>query len=147
KKVFLDTNPFSTNYHIAGGDDDIFVSMASSKGIKINTSVKPESWVHTDSKKTWKAYFHQKKRHISTSFFYTAKPKWLLGNFSSLNILMFGFYCYVAFQGYFYIATGILCVFYIVASLAQEKALKTLNADRFRFVWPIYDLAFAFYLV
>src|SRR5690606_30468255 len=54
KKVFLDTNPFSTNYHIAGGDDDIFVSMASSKGIKINTSVKPESWVHTDSKKTWK---------------------------------------------------------------------------------------------
>lgn len=77
KDVFFEVGGFRTHYALASGDDDLFVNQVATPK---NTGVCLEPDGHTVSlpKNTWKAYWHQKRRHLTTGHRYKKKHRCLL---------------------------------------------------------------------
>jgi glycosyltransferase involved in cell wall biosynthesis len=86
QKVFYDNRGFMGHMEIRSGDDDLFVNQAADK---TNTAicVDKNSFTISKPKTSWKQWFNQKRRHITTSKHYKFKHKFLLASFYSLNIL------------------------------------------------------------
>jgi len=82
KSLFFDNKGFARHSHLASGDDDLFVNeVASRHNTRIEISLK--SHTRSESKKTWKEWYHQKKRHLTTGPDYKILTKFLL----SLEVL------------------------------------------------------------
>ena len=78
---------FKGHYHIASGDDDLFIKDASTRK---NTAIElsPETYVYTEAKETWQKWFSQKHRHFTTSGEYRLINKLFLGIFPLSMFLM-----------------------------------------------------------
>ncbi|NOT75874.1 MAG: glycosyltransferase [Cyclobacteriaceae bacterium] len=81
KDLFLTNKGFNKHLPVTGGDDDLFVN---EHATKLNTvvSIGKDSLIPSEPKKTWKAFFYQKLRHLSVGKRYKFSDKILLGIFS-----------------------------------------------------------------
>ena len=78
KKIFIEQNGFQKHLHIASGDDDLFISQATERhSATINLDAR--SFVYSIPKKSWKSYYYQKRRHLSTASSYRPVHQFLLG--------------------------------------------------------------------
>ena len=80
KSLFFEQRGFMSHMDVASGDDDLFVNEAATKS---NTTICYIQDAHTVSepKTSWKSWFIQKRRHISTATHYKKKDQFLLGLF------------------------------------------------------------------
>lgn len=78
KSLFFKNKGFASNYGILSGDDDLFVNEVANKENTI-VVVHPESYTESVPKKSWKGYFKQKIRHLSTASKYKGKHVFMLG--------------------------------------------------------------------
>lgn len=87
KSMFINNKGFNQHIGITGGDDDLFVNRHASP---TNTRVvlNPEAFMESLPKRTWKAYFNQKLRHLSVGRYYKLRDKLRLGMFSLSHILV-----------------------------------------------------------
>ncbi|HEX8563030.1 MAG TPA: glycosyltransferase [Flavobacterium sp.] len=69
KEEFFNVRGFMDHMKIRSGDDDLFINQAANSK---NTTmcVSPESFTCSEPKKSFKAWFAQKRRHVSTASFY-----------------------------------------------------------------------------
>ena len=87
-KLYYDNKGFMSHIKLPSGDDDLFVNEAATP---TNTAicVSEKAFTYSIPKKTWKGWWIQKKRHITTSKFYKPIHKFLLG-YSTHPIYFFG---------------------------------------------------------
>lgn len=86
KQDFFKANGFINHIKVRSGDDDLFVNqVATSENTAIN--LLKESFTESKPKTTFKAWFKQKRRHISTAKHYKSNHKILLGLLYSSNLL------------------------------------------------------------
>ncbi|SFU62364.1 Glycosyltransferase, catalytic subunit of cellulose synthase and poly-beta-1,6-N-acetylglucosamine synthase [Pustulibacterium marinum] len=80
KNEFNKTSGFISHMHIRSGDDDLFVNEAATAK---NTSIcfNEEAFTYSTSKKSLKAWFTQKRRHVSTASHYKKSHQVILGLF------------------------------------------------------------------
>ncbi len=78
KSVFFRHKGFSSHNHVASGDDDLFINLAATK---TNTQIVIDKNAFTLSEppRTWSEWMKQKQRHYTTSRYYKAIHKFLLG--------------------------------------------------------------------
>src|SRR6476469_6141680 len=90
KDLFFKNKGFSAINHIPGGDDDLFINMVANKK---NTAIVIEKDAHTlsEAAPTWSIWQKQKFRHYTTSKYYKAKHKFLLGLYSLAQVLLYPF--------------------------------------------------------
>ncbi len=82
KVVFFENKGFARHSHLVSGDDDLFVNeVAARRNTRIEIS--QESHTRSESAKTWKEWYYQKKRHLTTGPGYRFPVKFLL----SLEVL------------------------------------------------------------
>lgn len=74
KRLFYQVGGFKNHYHIASGNDDLFVKDVA-KIAKTEINVHPHSFVYTEGVKSFREWFHQKRRHVSVSHMYELKNK------------------------------------------------------------------------
>lgn len=88
KTVFFRHKGFSAHNHVPGGDDDLFINMASNKK---NTAIviDKDSFTLSEPATTWKQWIRQKKRHYTTSKFYKPIHKFLLGLYAFSHFLYY----------------------------------------------------------
>ncbi|RZK05532.1 MAG: glycosyltransferase [Flavobacterium sp.] len=86
KEEFFNVNGFIDHMKIRSGDDDLFVNQAATKK---NTTVcySPESFTYSKPKTTFKDWFAQKRRHVSTANFYKPFDRLQLGLFYCSQLL------------------------------------------------------------
>jgi len=79
---------FRNHYHIASGDDDLFVNQNSNKA---NTSLvlHPNSHVQSFPKTSYEDWKRQKIRHMTSSGLYQLKHKLILGTYSATVLLFY----------------------------------------------------------
>ncbi|MEM6964378.1 MAG: glycosyltransferase [Bacteroidota bacterium] len=78
KQLFLNIDGFEKHEHIASGDDDLFISeVATAKNVDI--VLEKEAFVFSEPETTWRAYYRQKARHLSTATSYRLRHQILLG--------------------------------------------------------------------
>jgi len=151
KTLFFRNKGFAAHLHVLAGDDDLFVN---SHATPNNTTIEihPDAFTFTESKRTLKGYFRQKKRHMGVGKLYKNKHRRML-SIEALTGFMF------------YVTLG-LCIYYlmpekmlllIVASayllrltvqvLIYYKSAKKLTDTGLIWFLPLYDLLHNLYLI
>jgi len=86
KEEFFNVNGFISHIQVRSGDDDLFINqVATSKNTAICYS--PESFTYSQPKTTFKDWFTQKRRHVSTAKLYKSFDKIQLAVFYSSQLL------------------------------------------------------------
>jgi len=122
KDEFFNVNGFISHIQVRSGDDDLFINqVATSK----NTTIcyNPESFTYSQPKTTFKGWFTQKRRHVSTALLY--KP------FDKIQLTLF----YVS-QLLFFILAIVLLAF-------QSQWIIVLSLVGFRYVFTWIVLGFS----
>ena len=87
KDLFMSKKGFLSNMRHPSGDDDLFINeAATSKNVAI--CLTKESFTISTAKQSWKDWFIQKFRHLSTGKYYKGSSKFWLG-IQSLSTLLF----------------------------------------------------------
>ncbi|WP_040278368.1 glycosyltransferase [Psychroserpens damuponensis] len=80
KDLFFEANGFMSHMNVKSGDDDLFVNQIATSE-NTNLCISKHSFTESIPKKTFKSWFLQKRRHISTANHYKLKHKILLSLF------------------------------------------------------------------
>ncbi len=78
REVFFRNKGFASHYELASGDDDLFINEVA-RGSATRIEIRPESHTLSVPLKSWKAWYYQKKRHLTTGPRYRFSTKFLLG--------------------------------------------------------------------
>ncbi len=88
KKLFLKADGFNDHDHLMSGDDDLFINkVATSKNTRI--AIQPDSFMYSEGKQSWKEYYRQKARHLTTGKHYNLKHQALLGLYTLSHFLYY----------------------------------------------------------
>lgn len=80
KDEFFKVKGFINHMNVRSGDDDLFIKDASTS-TNTTLSINPDSFTISEAPNNFNEWFHQKRRHISTSSHYKFKHKFFLGLF------------------------------------------------------------------
>ncbi|MEO8515720.1 MAG: glycosyltransferase [Flavobacterium sp.] len=88
KEEFYNVKGFIEHMKIRSGDDDLFINQVANKR---NTAIcyTPESFTYSTPKTTFKGWFTQKRRHVSTANYYKSFDKMQLGIFYISQLFFF----------------------------------------------------------
>jgi glycosyltransferase involved in cell wall biosynthesis len=78
KTVFFRHKGFSSHNNVPGGDDDLFINKAATKQ-NTNIVIDKDAFTLSQPATNWKGWRKQKARHYTTSKYYKASHKFLLG--------------------------------------------------------------------
>ena len=78
KELFENVGGFEKHKHIASGDDDLFIREVANRE-NVNIVLEKEAFVYSEPKTTWREFYKQKTRHLSTAGSYRLRHKILLG--------------------------------------------------------------------
>ena len=144
KELFFNNKGFSAINHIPGGDDDLFINMVANKR---NTAIVIEKDAHTlsEAAPTWSIWQKQKFRHYTTSKYYKAKHKFLLGLYSLAQVLLYPFTLAAILFYNWWLALALFSLRMIVLGTVWFKSMKKLNeADLFPY-FIFLDIWMSFY--
>ncbi|WP_291142467.1 glycosyltransferase [Flavobacterium sp. UBA7680] len=118
KDEFFNVNGFIDHIQVRSGDDDLFINQAATK---LNTTVSyaPESFTYSKPKESFKDWFTQKRRHVSTAEHYKFFDKFQLGLFFFSQLFFF------------------LSVIILLAFQFQWIAVVAILATRYTVVWTV----------
>ncbi|MFD0862628.1 glycosyltransferase [Sungkyunkwania multivorans] len=89
KELFYHANGFEEHMEIMSGDDDLFINQVASKQ-NVALQYQHNSFTVSLAKKSWRAWFRQKRRHISTAYHYRLEHRILLALFFLSTLLFWG---------------------------------------------------------
>ena len=139
KELFVKNGGFRNHAKILSGDDDLFVKETATKE---NVSVVTNPDAHTISipLNTFKHWYLQKARHLTTAPFYKNSVKWEL-IFEPLSREIFWFFVLymILFNNFAVAATTFLFVNYLIKILIWKKAAKILNQGKLFWSVLVYD--------
>jgi glycosyltransferase involved in cell wall biosynthesis len=131
---------FKSHYHVASGDDDLFVNEVANKK---NTAIcfSDESITLSEPKKTFRDWRIQKRRHMTTGKYYKFKHKFLLGLFPMSYVLFLSFAITSALlHSFWYIPVGLIGIRLILQYTANWRVFKTMQSKDVFWLIPVYEL-------
>lgn len=147
KELFFRKKGFASHMHIPSGDDDLFVNEHANK---YNTSIviNQEAQVWSDPKKTWKAYWKQKRRHMGAGRAYRGADKRRLSLLAASSLLFFLMIPLIlALQFSWYIILGAYLVRLLVQMLVYYRIMKRLACPELIWYFPLMDIIYHVFIV
>ena len=127
KALFFQNKGFSSHYHIASGDDDLFVNQ---NAVKSNTSIVFGAEGHTISlpKKKTGAWIRQKRRHLAAGTLYSKGSRFRLGTELISRILFYSsFILLAALSSWLWPAVILFVVFQIIRLIIFKLGMMRLT--------------------
>lgn len=144
KEDFFRVRGFMDHMKIRSGDDDLFVNQASDSK---NTAIcyTENSFTYSEPKHSFKEWFTQKRRHVSTAKHYKSSDKFQLGlfYFSQLSFLLLATVL-LAFQFQWMTVLGIVIFRYIFAWTSIGMASGKLKEKDVMYWFPIIEIILIF---
>ena len=140
KSLFIKNKGFISHYNVASGDDDLFINQVAKKS---NTTVEfhPDSFTHSVAKSTFREWWIQKKRHLSTGSYYKVRDKILLGTYSLsffVVILLFVFLLSLQIQVWLVLSAFMARV--LSQLIIFKKSFVKLNEKKLLLLSPIIEV-------
>lgn len=145
KILFFKNKGFQAHQDLASGDDDLFVNaVATTKNTRIN--LKSETFIYSSPKETWRGYYRQKSRHLTTGTHYQLVHQMLLGILSASHFGHYAFgLCLAFFPAYQWLVVGCYLARMGVVWYLSARILSDLK-DNTLIPWiPVLDIAYQFY--
>jgi len=128
KSEFFRVKGFINHMNVRSGDDDLFIKDAATS-TNTSISIDANSFTISEAPKSFREWFRQKRRHISTSSHYKTKHQFFLGLFYFSKILMLVLTPLVYFLtkdiNVLFIILSYLLVNYVVVGLSAKKLKDT----------------------
>ncbi|GAA3928682.1 glycosyltransferase [Hymenobacter algoricola] len=86
---FRTTKGFASHIRSLGGDDDLLVQDAVQHGQRATVVAEPAAHTLTEAAPTWRAWWRQKRRHLSAGRGYRLADRLRIGNFIGANLLFY----------------------------------------------------------
>ncbi|KJD35972.1 glycosyl transferase family 2 [Tamlana sedimentorum] len=140
KTEFFKANGFVNHMKLKSGDDDLFVNQVATKN---NTSIclTPNSFTQSVPKDTFKKWFRQKRRHISTAKYYKKSHKILLALLYITNVLFWILsILLLSFAFKWLIVLPLILMRLIVQYVIFGKSAKNLNEKGITVCTPILEI-------
>jgi len=140
KEEFFNVNGFIDHMKIRSGDDDLFINQASHAK---NTAIcfTPESFTFSEPKTSFKEWFDQKRRHVSTAAFYKSFDRMQLTVFYLSQILFLVFaVLLLAFQFNWIIILPIVIGRYLFTWISLGYAANKLHEKDVMYWYPIIEI-------
>lgn len=139
KDVFFNNSGFMKHMKLSSGDDDLFINSVASKD-NIMLIDHPEAHTISEPKKSFGAWFRQKRRHLTTSHYYKPVHKFLLGGFycSQLLFLVLAVLL-LSFLFNWEIVLGLIFMRYIVCAIVFYKAAERFKEKGLTVLFPILE--------
>jgi len=140
---FYDVGGFKSHYHIASGDDDLFIKDAANrKNVAIELS--PKSFVYTQPKKTWQKWISQKQRHFTTSGEYKLINKLLLGILPlSMYLMYISFFILLFNTEWQYFVLTLFGIRLLIYWVINGLLLKRLEMKDLIWCYPCFEIIHA----
>jgi glycosyltransferase involved in cell wall biosynthesis len=144
KDEFFNVNGFISHIQVRSGDDDLFINQVSTSK---NTAIcySPESFTYSEPKKSFKGWFTQKRRHVSTAKFYKPFDRFQLGLFyvSQLLFLILAVIL-LAFQYQWIIVLSLVGFRYLFTWITLGFAAGKLKEKDVMYWFPIIEIVLIF---
>jgi hypothetical protein len=136
---FFAQNGFATHLHIKSGDDDLFVNGAATKN---NTALcfSPVGITRSVPKSTLKAWFTQKRRHVSAASHYKKEHRLMLGLFYTSQLLFWIFFYILLKSPFWQVALFLLAVRWIVQGVVFYNSGKKFGETDLFWLFPFLEL-------
>ncbi|MDZ7739646.1 MAG: glycosyltransferase [Bacteroidales bacterium] len=140
KSLFLDNKGFGPHLNLQSGDDDLFVNqLANRKNTRVNLS--PGSITRSIPSATWKQFFKQKTRHMSTASHYRPLTKFLLVAEPVSRVLFYASFIILMLTTGLYLPLGIAAGTVILAKLITFILVqRTLNEKDLLLFSLLFDI-------
>ncbi|WP_167852026.1 glycosyltransferase [Hymenobacter elongatus] len=89
QQCFRATKGFASHIRSLGGDDDLFVQDAVRHQQRVVVEAEPAAHTLSEAAATWRAWWHQKRRHLSAGRSYRLADRIRIGNFIGTNLLFY----------------------------------------------------------
>lgn len=131
---------------LMSGDDDILINRkANSKNTVI--CLDPQSFVVTNAKKTWKEYFLQRRRHYSSSKYYSFKSQVFLF-INSMSLISLLLSCIgLMILGVLWIPLISLLLFFAISGFIFYNNSKLLDPYQNVLLYPLLNLIYLVFLI
>lgn len=144
KEEFFRVNGFINHIQVRSGDDDLFVNEAAT-GDNTEIIFCPESFTYSAPKKTFNAWFTQKRRHVATSKYYKKIDKSILGIFYiSQFLFLIGAISLLALQFAPILVGCLVFIRYCVAWIIFGVSAKKLKEKDIIPLFPIIEFILIF---
>jgi cellulose synthase/poly-beta-1,6-N-acetylglucosamine synthase-like glycosyltransferase len=148
KSLFQQERGFHKHNHIASGDDDLFINAVANRS---NTKVilDKKAFVFSQPKVSWRGYYYQKARHLTTATSYRFEHQVLLGALAASHAGHYVLGLALVLSGKF--ALTVLLTYLVrivVVSWTCADILRKLNEPTLRKWVPLLDAVYVlFYFV
>ncbi len=144
KEEFFNVRGFMDHMKIRSGDDDLFINQAA-KGSNTTICDSPDSFTYSMPKTTFKDWFTQKRRHVSTAGHYKAFDKFQLGVFYASQLLFLLLpIVLLAFQFQWIIVTALIGFRYLFAWITLGLSAGRLREKDTMYWFPIIEITLIF---
>lgn len=140
KEEFFNVNGYINHIQIRTGDDDLFINEAANKS---NTTIAyaPESFTYSKPKESYKDWFKQKKRRLTTLSHYKVFDKIQLGIFNISQLFFFlTVILLLAFQFQWIAVLALVATRYIVTWLVVGFSAAKLKENDLKVWFPIVEI-------
>ncbi len=130
KTLFYKNKGFISHYHVASGDDDLFINQVARKA---NTRIEIDQEAHmiSEPKTSFKEWVRQKSRHLSTGKSYQLGHKLLLSAFSLSQLFFFaGFISLLFTQTALWVVGGLFLTRFISLIIVNKKISDHLQSPQ-----------------
>lgn len=140
KELFFNNAGFQNHMHLKSGDDDLFINKVANNSNTAACYTK-DSFTISKPKESFKDWFLQKRRHISTAKYYQWKHKFLLGLFYFSQLMFWFLLSILLLIGYPWLSVIILIsIRFIIQLLCLGFFAKQLDERDLILLGPILEL-------
>ncbi len=140
KEKFFAVGGFRRHYSLASGDDDLFVNEVAT-GDNTRICLLAEATVESTPEKTWKNFWRQKKRHLTTGWRYRPAHKWLLGVQSmSYFIFLVSTIGLLVYQAWIYAVISVVLLRMLTQISIFRRSVRWLGQNDLVFLAPILEI-------
>ena len=144
KSLFFKNKGFARHSHLISGDDDLFIN-ETANGKNTGVEIRPDSHTRSEAKHSWKDWFIQKKRHLTTGPLYKNVTKFLLTLENLSRIFFYAGFIFLVIQT---VWLGIILPLFAVRLIIMLSFFKImslhLNDKHLLLPSPILDLLLPF---
>ena len=140
KELFFNNKGFASHMGISSGDDDLFIREVAKKS-KVSIELSEKSHTLSNAKDSWKEWYSQKRRHLSTSPFYDNKIKFLLAFFSISQLIFLSALLFLIIKKTSYFVWGPLILLkLLLVFLTNYPLMKKLNCMDLLIFSPLFEV-------
>lgn len=144
KEEFFNVNGFIDHIQIRSGDDDLFINQAADSD-NTTISYSPESFTYSAPKTTFKDWFIQKRRHVTTAKHYKTFDKGQLALFFSSQLLFLTLsIVLLAFQFQWILVLSLIGFRYLFTWIVLGFAAGKLKEKDVMYWFPIVEFILIF---